>query len=253
MPATRPDRLYDCCVAPLDVNESGLGRPTRFGPENASVKGYVAGGAVVSDTLDVFEKPTYTKAGAVHETVVTERVVTVIGDVPVWHKVAASCPLADDTEIVPTASKLPAASPRRLTVMDGLVLLRCHDDAYQPAKELLVGVTRMSSETRLGVPESDKVTEKDEPTAMLSLIVGLTQSSGTIANVNVLGETMQVLPPAPLTVIVSVPPVEVAVGLKGTCTVVPVEFAGNVNGAIVRPGVSYVKVTTIAPRRDVVF
>ena len=77
MPATRPDRLYDCCVAPLDVNESGLGRPTRFGPENASVKGYVGGGAMTSDTLDVFEKPTYTKAGAVHETVVTARTVMV--------------------------------------------------------------------------------------------------------------------------------------------------------------------------------
>lgn len=58
VPATRPDRLYVWDVAPDDVNESGPGSPTRFGPEKASVSGFVGGGETVSETLDVFEKPT---------------------------------------------------------------------------------------------------------------------------------------------------------------------------------------------------
>ena len=88
MPATRPDRLYVCDVAPLDVNVSALGRPTRFGPEKASVSGLVGGGAIVSDTLDVFAKPTYTKAGAVHDTVDTALTLTGTGFVPTRQRVA---------------------------------------------------------------------------------------------------------------------------------------------------------------------
>ena len=95
-------------------------------------------------------------------------------------------------------------------------MLKRHVCAYHPAYELFVAVTTISSESRLGVPDSVKTAEKDDPTATSVGIDGDTQSSGATGKVKVVCEMTHVLPPAPLTVIVSVPPVDVAVGLNGT-------------------------------------
>ncbi len=176
-----------------------------------------------------------------------------MGVVPTRQSPLANWPDAELTVMELNASNEPAARPCTLMVIDEAEFVRVHEEALKLANELPVAVTEIESEAELGVPERDRTAVDTAPTARCVGSVCARHRSGTMLNVNDRVVRLHEDAPAPLSVSVSVPPVDEAEGVNGTCTVVADEFAGNVTGGIDSPGTSNANVTTMAPSLEVEF